>query len=41
MKAKRVYIPVSIELYNDIYQIIPMGKCDGKCNICTDFTICF
>ena len=40
MKVKRVYIPISIELNKDIPQIIPMGICDGKCNMCTDCTIC-
>ena len=41
MKAKRIYIQVSIELNKDIPQIIPMCICDGKCDSCTDYTICF
>ena len=41
MKVKRKYIPISIELNKDIPQIIPMGKCYGKCNISTYSAICF
>ena len=41
MRVKRIYIQVSIELNKDILPIIPIGICDGKCDNCTDNTICF
>ena len=37
MKIK--YIPISIEVNNEI--LIPIGICDGKCDNCTNNTICF